>query len=71
MRVCMKRLVETLDIVPYEPVRMAKLSRLCHRTDSNLRDILEDLEALGCVTREEERTKRGGKMVFWRRTRRI
>jgi len=71
MRACMKRMVETLAIVPQEPVRMAKLSRLCHRTDSNLRDILEDLEALGCVAREEKRSKRGGKMVFWRKTRRI
>ena len=71
MRVCIELLVETLAIVPYEPVRMARLSRLCHKTDSNLRDILEDLEALGCVVREEGRTKRGGKMVFWRKTRRI
>ena len=71
MRACIERLVETLAIVPYEPVRMARLSRLCHKTDSNLRDILEDLEALGCVAREERFTKRGGKMVFWRKTRRI
>ena len=71
MRACMKRMVETLAIVPHEPVRMAKLSRLCHRSDSNLRDILEDLEALGCVVREERLTKRGGKMVFWRKTRRV
>ena len=69
MRPCIERLVATLAIVPYEPVRMAKLSRLCHH--SNLRDILEDLEALGCVVREERYTKRGGKMVFWRKTRRI
>ena len=51
MRPCIERLVATLDIVPYEPVRMAKLSRLCHRTDSNLRDILEDLVVFWRKTR--------------------
>ncbi|MDD1759106.1 MAG: hypothetical protein LUQ44_00715 [Methanothrix sp.] len=67
----MRRLVETLAIVPHEPVRTAALTKRCHRCDSDLRDILDDLVALGCVAREERLTKRGGKMVFWRKTRRI
>ena len=71
MRPCIERLVETLAIVPYEPVRMARLYRICHLSDSTIRDILEDLEALGCVAREERFTKRGGKMVYWRKTRRV
>lgn len=71
MRQCIERMLAVLGQVPYEPVRMAALTKRCHRGDSNLRDILDDLVALGCVAREERLTKRGGKMVFWRKTRRI
>ena len=71
MRQCTARMLAVLDHMPQEPVRMAKITRACHMCDSNLRDILEDLEALGCVAREDRFTKRGGKMVFWRKTRRI
>lgn len=71
MRQCTARMLSVLDHMPQEPARMAEITRRCHMCDSNLRTILEDLEALGCVAREERATKRGGKMVFWRKTRRI
>ena len=65
-------MAEVLDHFPEGPVRMSYLVRKCGRCDSNLRRILIDLLALGLVERKEEHTKRGnGKIVYWRKTKRI
>ena len=63
---------DVLQHIPEEPVRMRYLMLKCQRSDSNLRHILAALLKLGLVERIETATKRGnGKIVHWRKTKRI
>jgi len=58
-------LQQTLDQVPYEPTRMSILIRKCHRCDSNLRHILNELVETGTIEKIEGKTPKGKKKVVW------
>lgn len=58
-------LQQTLDQVPYEPTRMATLIKKCHRGDSNLRHILNELVETGTIEKIEAKTLKGNKKVVW------
>lgn len=61
-------LQQTLDQVPYKPTRMATLIKKCHRCDSNLRRILNELVETGTIEKIEAKTlKENKKVVWWKR----
>ncbi len=56
---------QVLEQVPYNPTKMATLIKRCHRCDSNLRRILNELNENGAIEKIEDKTPKGNKKVVW------